>query len=329
MFVVQNKTPYVAEAVLLPDSQGKPTVTLVIKATFSFTSKGEVTLSDNQVPLFFGDEYWEKPGRSSLRYASDMVCEKKGADIAVNGHVYAPDSVPVQRIPASVTVGPVKKTIVAWGERRYTSKMGIVTRTQPLPFLKIPLRYEYAFGGSNKEERHEENPVGLGFGAKGKARGAAVPRFGHLETNPETPGSPPGFGFIAPSWKPRAAYAGTWDAAWQKERMPLPPHDFDIRFNNAAAPFLMAAEPLSGHETVSLTHLHREAGTVRFKLPGPKLITACLFRHETIKFRAAADTLLIEPDENRFTLVYRTAYRGPMPWPQLLQVTIHDENIRS
>jgi hypothetical protein len=46
--------------------------------------------------------------------------------------------------------------------------------------------------------------------------------------------APFGFGALQPHWLARRQYAGTYDAAWQKSRAPLPPDDFDDRFYQAA-----------------------------------------------------------------------------------------------
>lgn len=335
LFVVQNKTPYPADAVLLPNANGEMTVVTVIKATFSFSTDGKVKAAENQMPLCYGDEYWGKPGLSSLRYATDMVFGKKGTDIALNGHAYAPMRNPEKKIQAALAVGSLQKILTVTGDRFKSSKMGITSR--PQPFVKIPLRYERTFGGmdtshqNNKKHNHfRENPVGIGFGPwNGPENCPAFPNIEHAETSKKTkkkPKGPAGFGFIAPSWEPRLSYAGTFDDVWRKERMPFPPLDFDIRFNNAASHDLVMAEPIKGHEKVTLVNLHPSAETVRFTLPGlVALKTAYIFEHETKKPQAFADTLIIEPDENRFMMVFRTTYQGPIPWPRLIQVTIQDD----
>jgi hypothetical protein len=41
---------------------------------------------------------------------------------------------------------------------------------------------------------------------------------------------------IAPAWSPRPSFAGTYDQTWTKNRMPLPPADFNPRYNQVAPP---------------------------------------------------------------------------------------------
>ena len=86
-FTTNNKTPYVAETITLQDKS----VVATVKATFNFSTRGEVYTAKEQRPLIFGDEYFGEPGESSIKYASDIVPEKKGCDIALIGHAYAPD----------------------------------------------------------------------------------------------------------------------------------------------------------------------------------------------------------------------------------------------
>ena len=327
-----------ADAVLLPDKTGAMTVVTVIKVTYCFSDKGTPWISENQMPICYGDEYWGEPGQSSLRYATDLVYKKNCTDIAVNGQAYTPTGKPVNKINVSVAVGSHKKIITVLGDRVWTSTLGIITRTRPLPFREMPIRYERAFGGKDtfhkNKSKHgicKENPVGVGFRlskSNGPIKGMALPNIEHasnqIKTAKDTP-KPAGFGFIAPSWEPRQSYAGTYNDTWRKERMPLPPPDFDTRFNNAAAPDLMTKKVLTGKETVTLTNLHPAWATVSFTLPGLSFISAYTFEHQTFKPRPMPDTLIIEPDENRFILVFRSHYTGPYPWTQLKQVTIHEE----
>jgi hypothetical protein len=339
LFNVHNQTAFAADAVHLPDKNGLMIVAAVIKVTCSFLNDGTTRLSEKQMPLFYGDEYFGETGKSSVRYANDMVYEKSGTDIAVNGTAYAPKGNPVTRIPVSVSVGNHKKTIVVWGDRQWKSTLGFVSKTQPVPFVTMPIRYERAFGGEDtshkNKEKHgtcKENPVGMGYrlsSGKKSITGLSIPNIEnplHLIKNWNDKPKPEGFGFVAPLWEPRLSQGGTHNAEWQKERISLPPLDYDNRFNNAAAPDLITKKALKGTETVTLKNLHPVYETFRFKLPGYVFRVAYIFEHQTVKPKPVLDTLIIEPDEKRFMMVYRCHYPGPLPWSQLKQVTIHEEN---
>jgi hypothetical protein len=339
VYIVDNRTAYVADAFPLPDRNGDTAMVTVIKVTYTFAADGTIRLSDTQVPLCDGDDYYGEPGLSGVRYTTDRVFAKHGTDIAVNGHVYAPMGDPVKKLRASLTVGSLKKNVDVWGDRFWMTTLGFVSRTSPIPFARMAIGYDRVFGGTDtthtdpaKQGLCPENPAGTGYRVRAGKRsisGLALPNF----ERPETPirnwadkPSPAGLGCIPPVWEPRKSFGGTCDARWREERMPLPPVDFDIRFNNAAAPDLITDKALTGRETVILKNFHPRRGTVRFKLPGLTIRTAYIFEHQTFKPRPVPDTLIIEPDEDRFILVYRSHYSGRLPWTQLKQVTIREEN---
>ncbi len=317
---------------------GAQAVVAVIKAAFTFSPEGTTRISSEQLPLFFGDQYRNEPGKSSVRYPSDMVCEKMGTDIAVNGHAYTPGFVPARESSATLRVGSFSASIVVRGDRTFTSRLGFVSKTEPLPFVRMPLLYERAFGGTDTNHpdpsRHgvfKENPVGKGFRVKqtqAPVKGHPLPNIEDVE-NPVNSWTdrpkPAGFGCIPPFWEPRLSYMGTFDDSWRENRMPLSPVDADIRYNNAAHPGLVTPLPLTGKETVTLVHLHPEREKVTFALPDLRLTTAFTFEHETVKPRPVLDTLIIEPDDNRFILVYRSFYSGPMPTALIRQVAIYED----
>jgi hypothetical protein len=111
-------------------------------------------------------------------------------------------------------------------------------------------------------------------------------------------------------------------------RMPLLPTDNDVRFNNAAAPGLVADPCLNGRERVTLKNLHPSGGTVRFSLPGIRLRTAYIFEDRTFAPEPVLHTLLIEPDAERFTMVWASRYSKPYPISELLQVNVDYETKR-
>ncbi len=337
MFTTLNETPYPAETFILPDQDGLMSAVSVIKATYHLDVDGALRISDSQIPLCCTDEYMGEPGKSSVRYPSDLVCEKKGTDIAVNGHVYAPGRVPVRECPAMVQVGKLRKIIAVRGDRVFRSLAGFVTRSAPEPFVKMPLGYERAFGGSDishPDAKHHgvfmENPIGVGYRAsrsKKAVQGCALPNFedvkNRIVTWTDRP-RPAGFGCVPPNWEPRLSYAGTFDESWKNSRMPLPPMDADIRRHNAAAEGLTTGSPLLGRESVRLVNLHPHHESLWFTLPGLSLTAAFTFDHETMKPRPVLDTLIIEPDDNRMILVYRVLYRGELPLSGLRQVRIYE-----
>jgi len=338
MMINNNKTPYPSESLMLQGKTGSSVAVTMIKATFSFSLDGDVEQADYQEPIFFGDEYWGEPGKTSLRYASDLVPEKKGTDIALNGHVYSPMNKPSKKINTVLKVGKISKTVTVWGDRFWQFSMGMVSMTRPALFTKMPLRYERAFGGEDRFHEKEskwgvcsENPIGTGFRVTRKKIALDQLKLPNIETyrhpmnNWNDKPKPGGFGFIAPFWQPRASLCGTFDDAWKNERMPLLPENFDPGFYNAAPPDLISTPHLKGNESVFLKNLHAGSDTVTFNLPGIHFSTSYIFKHQTYKKVPVLDTLIIEPDENRFIMVFRSHYDGPEKLSHLIQVNVHEE----
>lgn len=245
---VENETPFAFDMMGLADEDGRPLLLLVVKATYVIGDSG-LRLAKEQVPVTWSGEPWGKPGESSYRYEPEGAFIKPATDVALIGHAYPPHKGATEALVA-LQVGPLKKAVRVVGERTWFRSMGRVAVTKPLPFTKLPLTWERAFGGWDWTDPanpafEPRNPMGTGFRASPRhfEDGLKLP---NLE-DPEYPlrdfgqkMAPVGFGFMSPDWQPRARYAGTYDEAWTKTRKPLLPKDFDRRFFNAAAPGLVA-----------------------------------------------------------------------------------------
>lgn len=338
MTLSHNTTPYHVETYPVQDKDGNPMALTVTKATYTFSLSGEVGIADEQVPITLGDEYRGDVKTTSIRYASDLVPEKRGTDIALNGHAHAPQGKPVKKLQVGLAVGNVSKTMTVWGDRFWQFSMGMVSKSRSFPFVKMPLVYERAFGGEDRFHDNEkkwgvcnENPVGTGFRLnrnKEALDGLKLPNIEdpkQLMVRWNDKPKPSGFGFIAPYWAPRVSQCGTFDEAWDKGRRPLLPKDFDLGFYNAATPDLISKPFLKGIETVFLKNLHPAAERLSFKLPNISLVNAYIFEHQTYKPKPVLDTLIIEPDENRFILVFRSHYSGPEKLSHLKQVHVYEK----
>jgi hypothetical protein len=184
-------------------------------------------------------------------------------------------------------------------------------------FEKVPLVYERAFGGWDRDHpdprKHScepRNPVGTGYrGAGGFVEGMHLPNLEDPRARIKSLGdkpAPAGFGFISPHWQPRAALAGTFDEAWQKNRAPLLPKNFDRRHLNAASPGLVAPGYLRGDEHGLVVGVTPE-GRMSFALPGlpPPAVQVSLSDGPPQTVAMALDTVIIEADEKRVMLLWR------------------------
>lgn len=333
MLQLKNHSPFSPAINLFPDENGIDTIYVVVKATF--TMGEQVQLAPKQKPPQMEDEYWDEPGLSSIRYMSEMHLRKPYTDIILNGHACAPNNKPVTQIDCGVKVGNYMKTARVFGERHWET----LGPSNPKPFLKIPLIYENAYGGTclqTKKENGKEvkerimhtiNPVGRGYRKVG-----TDPINGHLLPNIEDPNklisttldkpAPVGFGFISPTWLPRIKFAGTYDAAWQKNRAPYLPKDFDNRFFNAAAPELTCKSYLKGGESVMLVNF-TPGKPVQFSLPVCQLNCEINVagRTETPDFNL--ETVMFEPDELLFTMTWRTQLNCDKQALKVSEIHIH------
>jgi hypothetical protein len=118
------------------------------------------------------------------------------------------------------------------------------------------------------------------------------------------------FGPVGRSWTPRAQLAGTYDQAWLDSRAPFWPTDFDHRYFQAAPADQWIPHPRGGEEVI-LKNLS-PGGQVAFRLPDMTLPVLIIpFRGRDVELNAAVDTLLIEPDLERFSLTWRATYCPP------------------
>lgn len=318
MLDLHNNTPFdVASAQPMTGASGGEVLVVLVKATFGWDQRGVLALAEEQVPLTFADEYSGKAGASTLLYASDLVPQKLGADIALLGHAYAYGD-NISSTEVMLQVGATRQVVKVFGDRTWQQDVSGVVPGDPARFDRVPLSYQLAFGGTapDSEEVDPRNPIGVGF-CPGPARhlvGQPVPNLedpAALLGSPRAAPFPAGFGFIPPHWESRRQWAGTYDQAWEETRRPLLPEDFHARFWNAAHPNLISPEPLQGGEDVHLVGLHPRIPSLRIKLPRATLSARLLTGRKEVDLPLACDTLVLEPDRDQLTLVWRGVHPCP------------------
>jgi len=315
---IDNKTPFAFEPLFLADEEARPLFVPIVKATYHIHEAPLLSLAEEQVPVNFDGENWGDPEKSSCKYEPETAFIKPATDIVLIGHAYAPKQ-SVTKVDVSLRVGPMQKVVRVIGDRYWVKSFGITSMTSPQPFERIPLIYERAFGGwdrsnSNPEKHTFEprNPVGTGFrGKRGKFEEKI--RLPNLE-DPRYPlkgfrdrPPPAGFGFTSPHWQPRAGFAGTYDKAWTKQRMPLLPTDFDRRFFNAAPQDQVAPGFLKADVAVEVINASPN-GKISFNLPGvsPPQCRVELRGRKDYLLETRLDTVIINTDENLLFLIWRT-----------------------
>lgn len=317
MLQLNNTTPFAVAITGIPDPRGIDTLYVTAKATFSFSENG-VAVAESQLPLRMADEYVGDPGTSSLRYASEVHPCKPSTDIVVVGSAHAPSQREVQWLDVQVQVSSLKKTIRVFGDRKWRGRGNDLSISPPVPFLRMPIVYERAYGGLYQDGSRtkvlfdERNPVGVGFAGERKPAEMAGLPLPNLEDPAQLIGQcgdrpcPAGFGYVAPSWEPRKCLAGTYDAEWQRTRAPYLPTDFQPGFFNAAHPDLVAPRYLAGGEPLSLLNL-TASGAAKFTLPVCRFETTVHVAGREEGPQMNLETVLIEPDEGRLSLIWRAS----------------------
>jgi hypothetical protein len=313
---IDNQTPFELELLALADEEMRPLLVLVAKATYDLHEDG-LTLAEEQIPVLLEGLPWGKPGESSYRYEPECAFIKPATDVVLLGHAWAPRS-NTREVLVSLRVGPVEKSVRVLGDRVWNKSLGFISMSRPEPFESIPLLYERAFGGWDRSEAdpnlhtfEPRNPVGVGFRSSPHAFEDELP-LPNLE-DPNQPLKhfgqrvpPAGFGFLSPHWQPRAAYAGTYDEAWDKTRKPLLPKDFNRRFFNAASPGLITPGYLRGDEPIVIQNASPK-GPLSFSLPGqpPPAVTVELTGDADATPEMHLDTVILDTDTDQVLLLWR------------------------
>lgn len=312
---LQNRNP--AAATLLPTLTTEGWALLVVIKQRYGVDRGVATPQDG-AEIRHSDELWspDHPETSGIRYPHDIAPGKPSTDILVVGDAVAPGGRPVSALDVRVEVGSVGHSLRVFGPRAWYQNGARCVPTAPIEFERAPIRWENAFGGTDDTEgllEEPRNPVGIGIAARPERLvGRAMPQVedpAHPLESSESRPPPAGFGAIGPQFEPRRTYAGTHDDRWIRERMPLPPLDFDERFNMCAPGALQAPTPLLGGEAVRILGMH-EDGVLAFELPRIAFSVESSTARGVIEHRAMLDTVLLEPNELRFELTWRAC----LPW---------------
>lgn len=329
------------------DDQGLFAFHFVVKRGYDIRPGGLATPASPQAALYLSDVYYdaEDPLASAMRYESDLSPPKPACDVIVNGYCHPPGGEATQCV-VELQVGSLHKRVLVLGDRTAWWRPGmrrpVVSGARP--FNCMPLRYEYAYGGT--DTRHSAspvlcptNPVGTGFWVQESMGTPALERWGALP-NLEDPDDiiqvddllvsaealqrserfrrPAGFGVVPRHWAPRVNRAGldpklrsVWDLFAKiprRQAIEMPAKLMEPEFLQAA-PMGQTIPYPRGAEAISLTNMHPELPQLRFQLPT---------QHPNLRFDYGLgmqsvdlniDTLLIEPE----VLGLQMVWRGTLP----------------
>lgn len=319
-YFLDNRTPFNADTFVIPNNEGQEIMVLVVSCTFEEKIGQKLQLADEQCPIRLADGYFGESGFSSIRYESDVALEKPKVDILVIGHAYAPDGRPANEVPIQLKVGDVNKQLLVSGDRHWRIGAFGTTTSKPEPFVKMPVIYERAFGGTNRQSSNPSdyqcdvrNPVGVGYrkavSVDPKVH-TEVPNIEYINQRISAPSDqamPASLGVVGRGWQPRISFAGTYDEKWLKEQWPLLPLDFDSR-HYQAAPHDQQSSTIRGGEMVGLLNMTPN-GLWVFRLPFLNIPLRYYFDDRVVEAVLRLDTVLIEPDQYRVTLTSRASVK--------------------
>lgn len=324
MLALQNRTPYTAERAFVRDKRGANYWVVAVKATYTFSAPGNLELAERQLPPVLAPEHWADPGTSSLRYESDLGLMKPSTDVLINGSAHAPRERAASEVQVRLRVDRVAKTLDVVGPRTFRRDR----MSDPLPFKQLPLRYEAAFGGidrTSKDPREHladmRNPVGVGFATQSAhLDGTRAPSVCYARSDPAR-GGPAGFSAIASHWSPRRELGGTYDDAWNSTQRPLLPLDWREESLLSSPADQRVDRYLVGGEPVELINMSPE-GRLLFSLPKVYLTFSTYFGSKIQEHRSRLVTVIIEPDDRRVLMVWRTALEVPLRQIDYLDKTV-------
>ena len=324
MMHLVNRTPFKALALPTVCHNDNHHVVVIIKGTFEYAN-GDIAnrVADDQTEINLGDVYWGEPGRFSLKYEADTAISKPGTDVVMVAKARSTRG-PVRQLDVKLSVGQMQKVVRVFGNRYWEKSATGWSMTPPEPFESMPLVYEFAYGGTDpwqepegQPEVDQRNPVGRGYAGKKSHKATDRIPLPNLELpdqlisdirqRPE----PAGFGFVARNWQPRSLMMGTYDEAWESDRNPLLPTDFDPASYAAASQGLRADYFMAGGEPVSIENVSAN-GPVNFTLPVTRIKVVSYIDQQRVEHETLLDTVVIEPNRNRVSLTWRVAI--PCHW---------------
>jgi hypothetical protein len=334
MLALDNRTRFPAALVPSLSKDGEDRLTVVVRGTFELSPReGALRVAETQTPIVWTDLHHGEPGVSSVRWESDTAPVKRGTDVMLIGQAWAPPG-GVKTLDVALRVGPVRKVVRVFGDRRWVRGLTGWSLSNPEPFRTMPLVYERAYGGADATDAQRpafeaRNPIGTGFVAHGAAERLKDLRAPNCEdpralvTSWQDRPAPAGFGVVARGWSPRLALAGTYDEGWSRDRAPLLPDDFDERYFNGAPVDQVVAAGLRGDEPVEIVNASKD-GRLAFALPGRRVSVGFVRRYEFHEHETRLDTVVLEPDERRVVLVWRTLIPCPRALLTLDEVVVRE-----
>ncbi|WP_437622893.1 DUF2169 domain-containing protein [Sorangium sp. So ce1151] len=278
-----------ATAVAWRTAQGQLHLTAIVKATFAFAPDVEMPLAEPQ-PINRAEVHHGNNPIRGIRFSSDLAPYLGRADVTFTGHAHAPRGTRVQSMPVRLAI--------ADGSRLLLDRQLLVR--DPGGFERMPLTCDRATSGAGGQE----NPFGRG----------PDPAAANL-LDPRDPSRPACFGPVARALPARRRRLGSTPRKVLEAPIAEIPEGFDWGYFQAA-PEGQQIDHLRGDEWIVLEGLHPGLPRVAMRLPSARGAARIhglggFGVAEGLRLDLVADTLHIDGDEERCTVVWRRSL--PLP----------------
>ncbi|WP_437876007.1 DUF2169 family type VI secretion system accessory protein [Sorangium sp. So ce513] len=305
---------------------------VVAKATFHIGPRG--TELDTQDPWPLLDE--DRATELGIAPRDDLPRRDDAFEVVLLGAAHAPHGRPVERMTVSLAVGGERRELLISGDRVWEGgdrpRIGA-----PVPFTRMPLTHERAFGGTVEVEIDREafvaatdarNPGGRGFDPApavaslvemlkpppGYPRYDAVRRLPNIEdpvariSLPEDAPDPVYWGAVPVDSGIQAARTVTPPPP---EAAPGLPELGDGAYHRAHPQWLIALP--AARSQVTMTGLTPRPEPLSFALPAVRVLVDYVSGLRTGTRELRPHALVLLPEERRFYLVFRHAFTYEYP----------------
>lgn len=164
-----NNTPLAAKVFL--GHTGDETLRngmVVAKATYRFDASGAISLeADAPFPIFEDDH----PTALGLLPRDNLPRLDTSFEVILLGSAHAPGGKAVDRMKVSLQVGDVRRDLMVWGDRVWQGEGDDATISAPVPFIRMPLTWARAFGGTTEVLIDQDAPVDIAHPLNPEGRG--------------------------------------------------------------------------------------------------------------------------------------------------------------
>lgn len=269
-------------------------VTVVVKATFAAKTSPMSPASAPQ-PYRISDAHHKNQPMARVTSPSDRVPKKSRVDVTVLGHAHATRGLSVPEMSARFALKQRETLVIDKAVRVVGARMS--EGGAPVPFVRMPIVYERAFGGITTAE----NPIGCGEEGDDDDHPNIL--------NPKDSAQPIGFGPISSAWPVRKKKLGQTPARDVESPLMVLPNEFDFSYFQCAPPDQQIDE-LASDATLILEGFDPERACVEVALPGARALGAIYGLNAAdpemgtpIDFRA--DALHVDADSWTATMTFR------------------------